>query len=128
LFLMAGLDDFELCLLPEQKASLEKDLEAIQKEIGSFLVALPGDEEMYGGCLAAGRGFLHVSSDGRLEACPFAPYSDVSLKNMSLEDALRSPLMRKIRENHGMLTESRGGCALWENREWVEQVQKEASK
>ena len=115
MFLMAGLDDFELCLLPEQKASLEKDLEAIQKEIGSFLVALPGDEEMYGGCLAAGRGFLHVSSDGRLEACTFANYSDVSLKNMSIEDALRSALIRKSAKPR-LLTESRGGCALWENR------------
>jgi hypothetical protein len=34
-------------------------------------------------------------------------------------EALRSPLLAAIRDNHGRLTETRGGCALWAERDWV---------
>lgn len=82
-------------------------------------VSLPGDEEYFGGCLAAGRGFIHLSDDGSLEACPFAPFSDVNAAESSLAEALESPLMRAIRERHAELTETSGGCALWNKRGWV---------
>lgn len=82
-------------------------------------VLLPGDEEQYGGCLAAGRGFIHIADDGKLEACPFAPFSDVSVADRSLAEALDSPLMKAIREHHNELTETKGGCALWNKRGWV---------
>ena len=83
----------------------------------ALFVAFPGDEEPYGGCLAAGRGFLHISAAGAVEPCPFAPYSDVNLKNATLKDALNSALLAKVRENHHLLVEGDGGCALWRNRE-----------
>jgi MoaA/NifB/PqqE/SkfB family radical SAM enzyme len=83
------------------------------------VVVLPGDEEAYGGCLAAGRGFVHLSPEGRLEACPFAPYSDRSSALESLESALASPMLTAIREHHGELTETSGGCALWNKGGWI---------
>jgi MoaA/NifB/PqqE/SkfB family radical SAM enzyme len=60
-----------------------------------------------------------VNPSGDLEPCPFAPYSDTNLKNVPLKEALRSRLLSEIRENHDKLEETRGGCALWENRDWV---------
>jgi MoaA/NifB/PqqE/SkfB family radical SAM enzyme len=87
-----------------------------------LMVTLPGDEEKYGGCLASGRGFLHISSTGALEACPFAPYSDTNIKDMPLREALKSGLLREIRDNHHLLKESRGGCALNENKEWIKSL------
>jgi MoaA/NifB/PqqE/SkfB family radical SAM enzyme len=69
--------------------------------------------------MAAGRGFIHVSSTGALEACPFAPFSDLNLKEISFKEALKSPMMREIRDNHHLLKESRGGCSLIENKEWI---------
>ena len=83
------------------------------------IVALPGDEEAYGGCLAAGRGFVHLSPEGRIEACPFAPFSDRDVAVTSLEQALKSPLLAEIREHHGELTETKGGCALWNRGGWI---------
>jgi hypothetical protein len=41
------------------------------------------------------------------------------LKEVPLKDALGSRLLKEIRENHHMLEETSGGCALWRNREWV---------
>ncbi len=82
-------------------------------------ISLPGDEEAFGGCLAAGRGFIHLADDGSLEACPFAPFSDVNAAQVGLAAALDSPLMRAIRERHNELTETKGGCALWNKKGWV---------
>ncbi len=83
------------------------------------VATLPGDEAAYGGCLAAGRGFIHVDDEGRVEACPFAPWSDSSVAEGSFAAALKSPLMARIRERHGELTEGEGGCALWSKAGWV---------
>lgn len=111
--------DMELCLADDQKKKLPATLETLRKQIPALFVSLPGDESQYGGCLAAGRGFVHVSADGSLEPCPFTPYSDINVRNISLKEALQSRFLNKIRESHHLLGESNGGCTLWENRDWV---------
>lgn len=108
-----------LVLTQEQRACLLSTVDILHDRLSGLFITLPGNEEDYGGCLAAGRGFVHVSPGGRLEACPFAPYSDTSVRESSLREALGSPLLAAIREAHGRLTETRGGCALWAQREWV---------
>jgi MoaA/NifB/PqqE/SkfB family radical SAM enzyme len=112
--------DQHLCLSEDQKGELQGRLEVLRKDVPALLVNLPGDESRYGGCLAAGRGFVHISADGRLEACPFAPYSDISVRDLPLKVALKSRFLGRIRRSHHLLTEARGGCTLWENRTWVE--------
>jgi MoaA/NifB/PqqE/SkfB family radical SAM enzyme len=94
----------------------------LQERLNALCVPFPGDEGPYGGCLSAGRGFVHIAPDGDLEPCPFAPFSDASLVKTSLAEALRSPFLRTLQENHGRLTESDGGCALWTDRSWVESL------
>jgi len=111
--------DMFLCLSEEQKEKLQGRLETLRNQIPALFVSLPGDEAQYGGCLAAGRGFVHVSADGSLEPCPFAPYSDINIRNISLKEALQSEFLGRIRESHHLLTEVKGGCTLWENRSWV---------
>lgn len=112
--------DIPLCLTEEQKKELQKRLALLRLQIPALFVSLPGDESQYGGCLAAGRGFVHVSADGSLEPCPFAPYSDINIRNTSLKEALQSKFLGKIRESHHLLSEVQGGCTLWENRNWVQ--------
>jgi MoaA/NifB/PqqE/SkfB family radical SAM enzyme len=77
-----------------------------------LLIAFPGDEEHFGGCLAAGRGVAHISASGNLEPCPFAAYSDSNVLKAPLLDALASPLLKKIRSESHLLHEGEGGCAL----------------
>ncbi|HUT99378.1 MAG TPA: radical SAM protein [bacterium] len=105
-----------------QRAELIRRAETLQERLKVLCIPFPGDEGPYGGCLSAGRGFVHVAPDGGLEPCPFAPFSDASLKKTSLKEALRSGFLRTLRENHSLLTESDGGCALWTNRAWVESL------
>ena len=118
-FVPQNNDQMGLCLSPSQKAKLSQKLMNYENEYGGIFSALPGNEEQYGGCLAAGRGFVHISSEGNVEPCPFTPYSDCSLSEISLKEALQSGFLKKLQNNHDRLTESKGGCTLWENREWV---------
>jgi len=111
--------DLSLCLTKKQQEMLQPRLEQLRRMLPALFISLPGDEKQYGGCLAAGRGFMHVSSEGNLEPCPFAPYSDLNIRYVSLKESLRSPFLKTIRQSHHLLSEANGGCTLWENREWV---------
>jgi MoaA/NifB/PqqE/SkfB family radical SAM enzyme len=113
-------------LTEEQKAQVVGIRNAFRKKYRALFVALPWDEDEIGGCLSAGRGFVHISAEGNVEPCPFISYSDTNLKNMSLKDALQSKMLRTIRENYGELKEIRG-CALWEKREWVKSLAKQTN-
>jgi len=123
-YVPCGAEDLSLCLTDEQKQHLRDVEKSLYNNHDMLVVSLPGNEDPYGGCLASGRGFLHISSSGALEACPFAPYSDTSVAHMPLKKALKSRLIKEVRENHDKLKESRGGCALKENADWVEALQK----
>ncbi len=115
-----GTEDWTLT--QEQQSEIPLLTASLRKELQGLFIAFPGDEEALGGCLAAGRGFVHVSPEGDLEPCPFAPYSDTSLKDLPLKEALESKLLKTIRQNHHKLTETQGGCALWVNREWLKSI------
>ncbi|MFC2078567.1 radical SAM/SPASM domain-containing protein [Candidatus Bipolaricaulota bacterium] len=116
-----------LILTPDLIEEEARRLVVYRRDLPGLFVAFPGDEDLYGGCLAAGRGFVHLSPEGRVEPCPFSPHSDTSLKTQSLEEALKSDFLKTIRENHEILDETRGGCALWEARKWVASLLQDAN-
>jgi len=112
-----GTEDW--ILTEEQRENLLAIRDSFRSKYKALFIAIPGDEEEIGGCLSAGRGFVHISANGDVEPCPFAPYSDANLRDSSLKDALQSEFLRSIRQNHDQLHETEGGCALWIKREWV---------
>ena len=85
----------------------------------ALFMAFPGGELSFNGCLAGGKGFIHINAEGLVEPCPFSPYSDADLTKVTLIEALKSPLLQKIRNHSEQLLESDGICALWKNRDWV---------
>lgn len=109
----------ELVISEEQRINIDNALNKLREKYKGIFIAFPGDEKNFGGCLAAGRGFVHINSMGSLEACPFAPYSDTNLKKMKLKDALNSPILSEIRDLHTLIKDHKGGCALFDNRELV---------
>lgn len=85
-----------------------------------ILISFPGDEKALGGCLAAGRGFFHISASGDAEPCPFSPYSDLNLKDCTLLETLNSPLFQALKGSGILQEEHRGGCTLFARRSEVE--------
>jgi MoaA/NifB/PqqE/SkfB family radical SAM enzyme len=106
-------------LTEKQRDNLIKRTYDFGAHLPGLFFAFPGNEEKFGGCLSAGRGFVHVNPEGNLEPCPFVPYSDTNLRDSSLKEALRSQFLREIRQNHERLEKRQGSCTLWEKREWV---------
>ena len=111
-----------LVLSGDQRAGLIGCLRDYPGKYPALFLGFPGDEKAFGGCLSSGRGFVHVSASGDLEPCPAAPFSDSDLTKVPLKEALQSRFLREIRMHHDMLTETKGGCALWTNRDWVTSV------
>jgi MoaA/NifB/PqqE/SkfB family radical SAM enzyme len=94
-------------------------LKSLRQRFSALFIGVPWDEVDVGGCLSAGRGFVHISAEGRVEPCPFSPLSDSDINEMSLQKALQSDFLRKIREIPELSTYTGEGCALWKNRERV---------
>ena len=83
------------------------------KQDGTIYVSFPGDEQYSGGCLAAGRGFFHINPTGGAEPCPFSPVSDTNLRQVSLLEALDSPLFQRLRASDLLKEQHTGACALF---------------
>jgi len=112
-----------LVLGDSQKAELPARLERLHSRFQAIFLDFPGDEAAFGGCLASGRGFVHINATGSVESCPFAPYSDSSIANRSLSAALGSPVLSRIRSLQETLGHS-GGCTLFENKAMIEDLLK----
>ena len=104
----------------EERTYLQERISQLRQTRSELLVSFPGDEKSSGGCLAAGRGFFHINSHGGAEPCPFSPYSDVNVKNTSLQAAIRSRLFQRLREDRLLEEDHAGGCVLYERRDQVE--------
>lgn len=96
------------------------ELRERQKKI--LFISFPGDEKSSGGCLAAGRGFFHINAAGGAEPCPFSPYSDTSLLNTTLQEALRSPLFIRLKSEGILSREHTGGCVLFGQEKLVKKL------
>ncbi len=56
------------CEVPtqEQRGRTVPITEELEKRFPGIFIAFPGDEEIFGGCLSSGRGFVHVNPQGEL--------------------------------------------------------------
>lgn len=110
----------------QDRIVLEKNTQVLKNMSDMLIISFPGDEKETGGCLAAGRGFVHINMDGSVEPCPFSPYSDTNLKDISLVQALQSPFLSRMREDGFLLGEHAGGCLLFEKQEEVRDLLKDS--
>lgn len=113
-----------LSLTEEDRSKLENKLNQLRVKHEKLLfLSFPGDEEKMGGCLAAGRGFFHISPTGNAEPCPFSPYSKLNVKNATLLEIIQSPFFKKVQEiDRNKCQKHQGGCVLFENRDEVEKL------
>jgi len=99
-------DDTDRAFMKDRVAMLRQSYDDM------VFVSIPGDENASGGCLAAGRGFFHINSHGDAESCPMSPYSDVNVRDASIEEALKSPLFANLKRKGLLAEDHKGGCAL----------------
>ncbi len=118
-YLPAQCGTESLALDKTQKQALKQFVGTMRKKHNAIFFDFPGDEYDLGICLSAGRGFVHISAEGDVEPCPFSPFSDCNLRDKSFLASLKSNLFDKIRKMPKDRCNTKGNCALFENRTWV---------
>jgi MoaA/NifB/PqqE/SkfB family radical SAM enzyme len=106
----------------EQRSRVPGLMDIFRSKYPALFIAVPWDEDDVGGCLSAGRGFIHINANGDVEPCPFAPFSNSNLNNISLKEAFKSKFFEAIRQVPELSRETGGGCVLWKERELVQSI------
>nr|WP_325185160.1 radical SAM protein [uncultured Oscillibacter sp.] len=80
-----------------------------------FTMDFWNDGEYVGGCIAAGRNYLHINANGDIEPCAFIHYSDSNIKDKTLLEAFQSPLFMAYREGQPFSDNLLRPCPLLDN-------------
>ena len=115
-------------LTESERKDLRSRILEYRERLSMYMVHSPGDEEFFGGCVSAGRGFVHVTPKGGLTACPVSGFSVAQLSECTLEEGLRSPLFSYIRENHHMLETGNSPCALFDKGPQLQEISRNLRK
>ncbi len=92
-FMPVGADTTnELMPTVEQREHLYHFIRDMRAKKPLFTLDFQNDGEFVGGCIAGGRRYLHINANGDVDPCVFAHYSNANLHEVSLLDALNSPL------------------------------------
>lgn len=105
--------DRALMLTKEERAEFRSRILSYRATKPIYLIHSPGDEEFFGGCVSAGRGFAHITPGGDLTPCPVSNIATHNLTTATLREALASPLFKKIREDEHLLENGDTPCALF---------------
>lgn len=89
----------ELMVSTEQRRHLNDRLEEFWTTKPILAMDFCCSGKLTGGCIAAGRGYCHVSAAGDIEPCAFLQYSDSNVAGVSLLDAYRGPLFQAFHRN-----------------------------
>ncbi len=106
-------NDQFLMLTKEERSDFRAQILRYRETKPMYVVHSPGDEEYFGGCVSAGRGFAHVTPAGDLTACPVSNVATHNLTTATLREGFASPLFTKIRENESLLENEGRPCSLF---------------
>lgn len=115
---VGGDADVSLLLTPEQREHVYRSIR--EKRDGKtgkpiFTVDFQNDAEFVGGCIAGGRNYFHVNSEGDVEPCVFIHYSDSNIREKSILECLRSPLFKEYYKGQPFNDNMLRPCPMLEN-------------
>lgn len=80
-----------------------------------FAFDFQDDGEYVGGCIAGGRNYFHINSNGDIEPCVFIHYSDSNIRKDTLLQALQKPLFMAYRKGQPFNDNHLMPCPMLEN-------------
>ncbi len=93
-----GQGDINLMVTPEQRNHLRKQVMYFRKVKPMFFLDFWNDGPHVQGCIAAGRRYFHINANGDVEPCVYTHVAMNNIRDVSLAEALDSPLFRAIRK------------------------------
>lgn len=115
---VGGDADTELLLTPEQREHVYRSVrEKRNNKTGKpiFTVDFQNDAEFVGGCIAGGRNYFHINSEGDAEPCVFIHYSDSNIREKSILECLKSPLFNEYYKGQPFNKNMLRPCPMLEN-------------
>ncbi len=118
-YMPVGSDaDTSLLLTPEQREYVYRTIRAKRDSKNGkpiFTVDFQNDGEFVGGCIAAGRNYFHVNSEGDVEPCVFIHYSDCNIREKSVFECLNSPFFKEYFKGQPFNDNMLRPCPMLEN-------------
>jgi MoaA/NifB/PqqE/SkfB family radical SAM enzyme len=117
----------DLMSTPEQRVELRRWLTEERKEKAIFIGDFWNDGAYTGGCMAGGRLYFHITSNGNVEPCVFCHFTVGNILEKSLKDILSNDFFRALRyeqpyrENRNLYTP----CAIIDNPELLRRLVRE---
>ncbi len=111
---------------PEQRAYMYRRVREIREKKPIFAMDFWNDGEYTDGCIAGGRRYLHINAAGDVEPCAFIHYSNVNIHDVTLLEALRSPLFMSYRRNQPFNSNMLRPCPLLDNPDMLAAMVKES--
>ena len=87
----------DLMATPEQRIALRHRVESIRRRKPIFIGDFWNDGQYVGGCMAGGRLYFHVTSNGNVEPCVFCHFAVGNIRQAPLRDILACDFFRAIR-------------------------------
>lgn len=115
----------ELLPTPEQREAVYHRIREYRNSKAIFSMDFQNDAEYVGGCIAGGRNYLHINAKGDVEPCVFIHYSNANIHEVSLLDALKSPLFMAYHDNQPFNDNMLRPCPMLENPEKLRAMVKE---
>ncbi|MGN0533168.1 MAG: radical SAM protein [Eubacterium sp.] len=130
-YMPVGSDaDTDLLLSPEQREHVYREIRAKRNsKTGKpiFAVDFQNDAEFVGGCIAGGRNYFHINSEGDAEPCVFVHYSDSNIKEKSILECLKSPLFQEYYKGQPFNDNMLRPCPMLENPQALRNMVKRTS-
>ena len=110
---------------PEQRSQMYKWLRKVRNSQSGkpmFVMDFQNDAEYVGGCIAGGRNYFHINSEGDMEPCVFIHFSDSNIREKTLLEGLRSPLFQAYWHNQPFNDNHLRPCPMLENPQCLRKI------
>lgn len=115
----------ELIPTPEQRTHMYKWLKKVRNgQTGKpmFVMDFQDDGEYVGGCIAGGRNYFHINSEGDMEPCVFIHFSDSNIRTHTLLEGLKNPLFQAYYHNQPFNDNHLRPCPMLENPDCLREI------
>lgn len=115
----------ELMPNPDQREYIYRRIREIRSGYGGkkiFCMDFQNDASATKGCIAGGKNYFHINSNGDVEPCVFIHYSDTNIKDYSIKEILQSPLFAAYQSEQPFNDNMLKPCPMLENPEILSRI------
>ncbi len=112
----------ELMPTPEQRVETYHRIRHYRAAKPLFAMDFQNDAEYVGGCIAGGRRYFHINANGDIDPCVFIHYSDSNIREKTILEALRSPMMMAYHDGQPFNENMLRPCPMLENPEKLREM------